>query len=456
MKARVLLGLLAPMLLHAQLALFAVEANGAETPLGATYNGAVAAGDSKELRLRARNTGSTPIPVTRLAISGAGFSITSPAALPPAVAPGNAQDIVILFAGGPPASYSANFQINSVSVLLIVISAPEPALSVVAGCTGPDTITRAIDLGKITLGQSNNCTLALRNSNAVAVTLSVLALTGSGFQIVQGLRIPLILLPGETAAFIVNFAPPAASAYTGMLTVGSRVFPLTGTGLNPPLPAPILEIDPGAVSSGQQRTLTMRLPGKSPVAASGSVNLSFQPDGALTDPGVMFLATGARSISFGIQPGDTQILLGGQPGALFQTGTSSGKLRFTISANVNLAGDPTVVLTIPPAPVAIDTATATQRLGNLDINIRGFDNTYSAGGMAFTFYDLAGGVVAPGKISADFAADFRNYFTQTQSGSAFLMRVTFPVTGDAAQIGGVDVQMANAAGTAVVQRLVFK
>ena len=114
----VLIFLLAPLAAHAQLALFSVNGT-TETPVGASYSlGQVAAGNSKSVRFRARNSGAAAIPITNLGISGYEFIITSPPTPPPNIAPGNFLDIYIQFSGGPPASYSANFQINNISVLL--------------------------------------------------------------------------------------------------------------------------------------------------------------------------------------------------------------------------------------------------------------------------------------------------------------------------------------------------
>jgi hypothetical protein len=113
------------------------------------------------------------------------------------------------------------------------------------------------------------------------------------------------------------------------------------------------------------------------------------------------------------------------------------------------------VLTIPASTISMDSSIATWRTGDLDIQVTGFDNTYSAGAMTFTFSDISGQALASGAIRADFTADFRTFFTKTQAGSAFQIRVSFPVTGDTSSIGSVDVQLNNSAGTKS-QHLVFQ
>src|SRR6516225_691842 len=103
--------LIAPLSAHAQLSLFSVNGT-TETPVGTSYQvGSIATGDSKDTRFRSRNSSSSPINVTRIAISGSGFSIIQTPSVPFVVAPGSFQDIYVHFTGITVASYSASFQI---------------------------------------------------------------------------------------------------------------------------------------------------------------------------------------------------------------------------------------------------------------------------------------------------------------------------------------------------------
>jgi hypothetical protein len=58
-------------------------------------------------------------------------------------------------------------------------------------------------------------------------------------------------------------------------------------------------------------------------------------------------------------------------------------------------------------------------------------------------------------IPVDAGAIFRRYFESSQAGGAFAMRATFPVTGDATRIGGVDVKVTNSAGVISARRINF-
>ncbi|MCU1337868.1 MAG: hypothetical protein JWO19_3449 [Bryobacterales bacterium] len=446
MTRTILLALLLPLAARAQLALY--QMNGStEIPIGAALDmGKVAAGDAASVRIRVRNTGTSKVDITRFSADGAGFTINRPS-LPFPIAPGSVQDTLLSFSASTPALYSANLQVNSVSVIVVATVVVGPVLTVFPVCTGSDGPPPSIDFGRVQAGQLRLCNFYLRNASAQEMTIATFLVTGSGFQVSSGPKAPFKLAAGETTAFVVNFTPNSAGLFSGTLAIETRTYVLTGAAFDTPLPKPLLEFDPGPVQSAQQRRLTMRLPTAATSTASGFVNLAFLPDFTLVtdDPAVMFLATGTRSLPFSVVQGSTLISIGGQTSAMFQTGTSAGRIRFTVSG-ISTDGDPTTVLTIPSTPISLDTATATRRAGNLDIAVIGFDNTYAAGVMTFTFLDTSGQVIPPGAIRADFTQDFRAFFTKTQGGSTFQVRVSFPVTGDTSGIGGVDVQFMNSAG----------
>ncbi len=86
--------------------------------------------------------------------------------------------------------------------------------------------------------------------------------------------------------------------------------------------------------------------------------------------------------------------------------------------------------------------------------VSGFDNTYAAGSMSFTFYDRTGNMMGAA-ITADFTSKFHAFYQGQTAGSSFLMRVTFPVTGDASTVGGVEATLSNAVGSVRTPRLSF-
>jgi hypothetical protein len=410
--------------------------------------------------MRVRNIGTKTANITYFFADGIGYSVDRPT-LPFTMAPGSVQDALLSFSQSTvaplyPANLRVDSDINSITAIVIAAVVVGPVLTVFPACTGSNGPPSSINFGLVQAGQVRLCNFSLQNPSAQAMTIATFKVTGAAFQLSTGPQAPFTIPAGGAITFVVTFTPNAAASYTGSLAIETRTYVLTGTAFNTPLPTPLLEFDSGSIQSAQQRRLTMRLPTAAASSASGNVNLAFVPDTTLVtdDPAVVFLATGTRSLPFSVTQGSTLISIGGQTSAMFQTGTTSGRIRFTLSG-VSTAGDATTLLTVPASTISIDTAIATRRTGDLDIQVTGFDNTYSAGVMTFTFSDVSGQALTPGAIHADFTPDFRTFFTKTQAGSAFQVRVSFPVTGDTSGIGSVDVQLTNSTGVKL-QHLVFQ
>jgi hypothetical protein len=118
--------------------------------------------------------------------------------------------------------------------------------------------------------------------------------------------------------------------------------------------------------------------------------------------------------------------------------------------------DPTTQFTIPPRTIGIDATQVVRGFAHVEVRITGYDNTYTAGAMSFTFYDTGGRLIGDGAVRADFTSAFRAFYTSARAGSAFQVGVTFPVAGDASQVASVEVELTNAAGTVRTARLAFQ
>jgi hypothetical protein len=440
-----------------------LENGSQKTPLtpGSTYSlGQIAAGASFSFVIQVVNNGSAPVSCNP-ALSGTGFSMNSPCAnSQSSIAPGGTLNVNITFAGSAAASYSTSFQFGTTGPIFFVITvAPAATLTVAAPCTGPDS-NLTVSFGNVAVGQMVVCSMQLLNQSMQTVTVSTMKVAGTGFLLSQPPATPLTLPPGASSSFTVTLALNSAMVYSGVFTIDSQTFSLTGTAFNAPLPTPMLQFDTNVPQSGQQITLSMALPEPAAATVAGSINMAFLPDPSVAavvsdDPAVNFVTTGARSVPFSIQAGSTLATLGGQSGAVFATGTTAGKITFTVATGTQLSGDPTRSITLAPIPVLIDNAAATAIAGALNVQVWGFDNTYSAGPMSFTFQDNSGNAIGAGAIAADFSSSFKSYFTGSTDGGAFAMLVSFPITGNAAAVGSVNVKMTNSAGTASITNLVF-
>jgi hypothetical protein len=458
--------LAAPLAMHAQLTMLIVTTTPtgpAEAPAGSVYTFApVVAGDSADARFRARNVSNAGVTITALSPLGpplgGGFIVQYVPSTPYTIAPGNFLDIYVHFVSGAVGPYSGTLQVstqaNTWSVSLQASVIPGPVVTVGSPCTGPDP-SGAISFGRVQVGGIVNCTLSIFNPNPQSLTISPIAGSGAAFSIAAPSSVNIV--PGQSVSFPLKFTAAITGPAAGTLTVGTRTYSLTGTGFNSPLSTPILSFDTPTVASNEQHTLTVRLPQPAPVAASGLVTLAFTPtvSAVTNDTAIQFVATSKRVLSFTVSQGSTAVLLNSQAGAVFSTGTTAGRITFTVDAGAyGLAGDPTTTLIVAPLPIVIESASATRRGNDLNITVLGFDNTYTAGAMSFTFHDTAGGTIGQG-IPADFSQAFGSFYQGQQSGSSFLMGVTFPVTGNASTIGSVDVTLTNSAGVAHTQRLNF-
>src|SRR6202158_1925763 len=113
---------LAPVMAQAQLVLYSLSGT-IPSPLASVYvYGQLAAGDLKDVRFRALNTGTASVTITLLKVvntAGAGFSIVNSSSTPFVVAPGNAMDFFVRFSATPVTSYSATLPVNTASAILL-------------------------------------------------------------------------------------------------------------------------------------------------------------------------------------------------------------------------------------------------------------------------------------------------------------------------------------------------
>lgn len=428
--------------LEAELAFFAGEER-----LGTAYQlPRVAAGGLAEARLRVKNLGAGEVNLASLAVSGAAFSLAQPPRTPQPLSPGAAVDFTVRFEPAEAGGYSANLRANGASLLLVAYAGPAPllyldytgALRLLAGAA-------EVDFGVVERGAPVARKFVLRNPPGQSPALVRVAVEGAPFRM-SAPQEPALLAPGETARFAVLCDPAVSGPQEAVLRVDERRYTLRATAVDPPLPRPELLVDLAAARSGQQGRVAVRLAARSGTRASGQVRIAFQPaaPGASPDPAVVF-ASGVRAAPFSIEVGDSAARFGEKSYAEFQTGSTAGTITMVLELE-GYGGERSVV--IPPSPVGISSARAWRGGNTLDVEVAGFDNTRSASRLAFTFYDRNGTAVPPGAVRVDATADFLRYFEGADLGGLFALRARFPVMGDAAAIGAVEVEIANGSGAA--------
>ena len=456
MRRRLLLpALLTPLAALAQIQVYQFD-GATEKLVGATYDvGTVTPGDTLETRFHVRNMGNGPQTLQTLALSGASFRISAAPSLPYIIAPGNQVEFRILFSPNVTGSFTGSIAVNAVNTVNISLhgSSVAAASLMLAGSSTPLIANGTIDFGSVVRGIGKLQGFMFYNAGGTTVTVSSLFVAGPGFRGPIGLTAPVQLGPGQTASFQVAFEPQNGQPAQGTLNVDQRVFNLTGQGLDPPLPAASIVLSSTLGASAQQNSVSIALASPSQVPGIGTLTMEFHPNvpGVTDDPAVQFLSGSNRVASVTISAGDAFARFGSQTTLTFQMGTTAGIIVFTLK--LSNGSQQQTTLTIAPAPAGLNEAAAIRKLGEIDVSLEGFDNTYSTSRLIFTFYDPSGRIIQPGAIPVDVSSAFQQYFASTQYGGMFALLATFPMTGDSTQVASVDVQITNVAGVTTAQHV---
>jgi hypothetical protein len=155
--------------------------------------------------------------------------------------------------------------------------------------------------------------------------------------------------------------------------------------------------------------------------------MKFTPSSSTSavDSAIVFAATGGTNLTVTFAQGASVGTYNGVSAFTFQTGTTAGTLAFTFTmAGINPV---TQSFTLVPGVVQISSSSGQWQAPALVVNLTGYDNSYSAGNIVFTFYDANGVPLNQGAVTVDAATSFQQYFTAEQGyGGAFAFQASFP------------------------------
>lgn len=440
MIARLLpLLLFAPCCVLAQLQL-SVVSDGAERPASTVIDaGSLPVGYYRDLAFRIRNPGPGAATLNKLYAGSSAFRYFTSARLPLTMLAGATLDFTVRFQPLAPEGASATLYVNDATYLLVGKGLPGLLLWIdqgaVASPVGPG---ETIEFGALKAGSSASKRLKLDNKTSTAAAVNTLTVSGGGFRGPVGTSAPLSIPAGKSVSFDVVWEPKASGAADGTLEIGGRMYKLQGTGLDPPFQEPRISFDTAA-GSGKQVKLSIRFGAPSESNGSGQLRLDFV---GKDDPAVGFLSPAGRSATFTVKAGEDFARFNGQPDIVFQTGTTAGTILFTAALDSYTVQNSLVVAA---APVTVDSASASRTSASVDLRLSGFDNSRSATQLAFRFFDRSNQLL--GVVRADAASLFKAHFENSKLGGLFALRAVFPVTGNAAQIDSVEVEVANSAGS---------
>lgn len=381
-------------------------------------------------------------------------------ALPANVDAGSSTTFTITFAPGTTATQQATLLVGSNSFTLqgvgtaSIVGDISSLVITYTDSTGVNLTAQAatpINFGMTISGSGVNSTLLFTVSNPAttidAVSVPSITVSGAGFAISGTNPAPVTIQPGASTTFSVVFSGSTTGTYTGTLLIGTRSFTLSAQSITSLVPAPSISVDQQQLVSQQQAHVSVQLAGAAPVGEIGTLTMQFTPSVAniTDDPAIKFVATSGRQLQVTVANGAQVATYNGQSAITFQTGTTAGTIQFTVQFPNQAAV--TQSYTIAGSAVQITSGQALRQAPNLVVTLTGFDNTYSAGQLSFTFYGTNGQILTPNGISVNATSAFQQYFFgSTQAGGAFSLQASFPVNGDVTQVGSVSVTLTNSIG----------
>lgn len=357
--------------------------------------GRVSMGSSSSLSVNVSNPGTAGLIITAINVSGSGFRaplLTQPLGVPP----GQNSTITVQFAptsAGSIAgtlSLTSNVQGSPTTISLTgngVATAPSLGLSPLG-----------VAFGDVNVGSSRQQRIMLTNTGNANLIITQVNVTGIGFN-QSGLALPLTLVPNQSNAFTLAFAPTAAGTVSGGISLvhnppGSPTsIPLSGNGV-----APAISVNPAGLAFGNvnvgtttSQTVTVSNPGTanlviSNVAITGTgitmgplSQTTIIPNGSAAftvqfAPTVAGLVTGSLTLTSNAPNSPTVIVLSGAgvapeisvtptslafgdvivggSNSLVLTVQNTGSAHLTI-ASASIAGSNFFTLTIPLLPVTL-------------------------------------------------------------------------------------------------------
>ncbi len=435
---------------------------GGTTPLDF---GSVSTSSSKTITFTLANQGSTTLQTPSVNLQtvvndSSAFSLST-SGLSQTIAAGGSTSFSVTFAPGQAAQSNATLQVGGNTYPLsgtgIIAGGLDALVIDYVDSTGVRLLaqgTTPIDFGQIVAGSTTPNTLTFIATNPTSsfdsLTVPSIVASGSGFSVNGAPAMPALIAPGQSITFKVLFAPSQAGTFTGALAIGTRQFLLTGIATQPALDLS-LSVDLNPLTSQQQAHVSVQSSTAASTVAIGQLAMTFTPSvsGISDDPAVVFTATGGRQLQVTIAQGQQTGTYNGQSQLTFQTGATAGTITFTLT----FPNEPVITksFAITPAAVQISSGSAVREASSLVVSLTGFDNTYSAGSLSFTFYDINGKQINAAPITSDATSVFHDYFFgQTTAGGAFTLQATFPVSGDPTQVGSVSISLGNSSGASTV------
>ncbi|MGB2663688.1 MAG: choice-of-anchor D domain-containing protein, partial [Candidatus Acidiferrum sp.] len=182
--------------------------------------GTISNGHTGNANLVLSNTGSAPLTVSLITLTGSEFGITG-IATPVTISAGQSVQATVTFSPTSAGTASGSVTITSNDPNNPTLSVPLTGTGSAAAIGQLSASPASVSFGTVATGSSTNKQVAITNTGNAAVNVSAVTASGTGYS-VTGLSAPATLNPLETATLTVAFAPSAAGSAPGSVTVTSN------------------------------------------------------------------------------------------------------------------------------------------------------------------------------------------------------------------------------------------
>lgn len=203
-------------------------------------------GSAAGISLTIANTGTGNVTFSKESLSGGAFTAT-PLVLPYILAPGKRFEVTIRFAPKSPGQFGGYIELESDATNGTVYC--EMTGTGVAAAEGLLTATpSSASFGSVPLGMSNSQAVELKNSGTLNTTISAAVVGSANFTLV-GLKMPVVLAPGETIGCTLVTTPVTGLNYADDAVVAGETYTYAVTAVD---------------SSGQEGTYSSPAPATIP------------------------------------------------------------------------------------------------------------------------------------------------------------------------------------------------
>jgi hypothetical protein len=197
--------------------------------------GGVAVDHQADSSVTVTNSGSSPIDVSQVNVSGQVFSLLGSSSMPISIPSGGNSTLKIGFTPVSTTNYSGQLNLMGISGDVIA-QVPMQGQGLSQDVSQLAVSAASLRFGGVTVNTTTTQSLTLTSTGTSPVTVNSAAITGAGFTIVGG-SFPVTLNPAQTLTLQVQFEPTTAGSLVGQITISSdstsgdtAVVALTGTG----------------------------------------------------------------------------------------------------------------------------------------------------------------------------------------------------------------------------------